>query len=65
MKKVFIIILIILLALVGVIITKAIIDRTKEISINSVGEIKEENLLSYEQFEKKICRSYAAVQSAL
>ncbi len=44
MKKVFIIILIILLALVGVIITKAIIDRTKEISINSVGEIKEENL---------------------
>lgn len=44
MKKVFIIILIILLILVGIIITKVMIDKPKETSIDSADEIKEENL---------------------
>ena len=44
MKKVFIIILIILLILVGIIITKVMIDKPKETSIDSVDKIKEENL---------------------
>ena len=44
MKKVFIIKLIILLVLVGIIITKVMIDKPKETSIDSVDKIKEENL---------------------